>query len=76
MLTKRDRIKREVKDDSTVWVLAIGTMRLPLNERGNQQDMEFSGKDEELSLERDKFETPIRYLSGNNDKLTDIHVCS
>lgn len=58
------------------WVLAIGTMRLPLNERGNQQDMEFSGKDEELSLERDKFETPIRYLSGNNDKLTDIHVCS
>ena len=47
------------------WVLAIGTMRLPLNERGNQQDKEFSGKDEEeLSLERDKFETPIRYLGG------------
>ena len=59
-----------------LWVLAIGTMRLPLNERGNQQDKEFSGKDGELSLERDKFETPIRYLCGNNDKLTDIHVFS
>ena len=59
-----------------VWVLAIGTMRLPLNERENQQDKEFSGKDGELSLERDKFETPIRYLCGNNDKLTDIHVFS
>ena len=63
------QLAQKLTNTEMKYTCAIGRMRLPL---GNIQKKQFSGKDQESSVEHDKFEMAIRYPCGDIAEITSI----